>query len=108
VLLDLESANTFLAGIDLAFLFATFWTPPQRRRHERKCLERYHAGLCAHGVRGFSFSELVHDYRVAIAMMIFYPIWDAIGGKSSRAYWWPKMQCLMAAYDELDCRELTR
>ena len=58
------------------------------------------------GVGTSSFEELFDDYRVAIAMMIFYPIWDKVIGGSDRSYWWPKMQCLCDAYEDLNCREL--
>jgi hypothetical protein len=99
--------NTFLAAIDLAFLFATFWTPQQRHENDRelKCLRRYHEKLIESGVRGFDLDRLFTDYRTAVAMMVFYPIWDCVIGGSRRAYWWPKLQCLTAAYRDWKCEE---
>ena len=108
ILMDLESANTFLAGVDLAFMFATFWPRAVRQedQRERRCLMRYHQRLGQRGIGAFGFDQLFDDYRVAIAMMIFYPIWDKVIGGSNRSYWWPKMQCLCDAYEDLNCREL--
>jgi hypothetical protein len=109
ILMDLESANTFLAGLDLAFLFATFWprTIRQQDDRERNCLRRYHQRLLAQRpMIDFSFDNLLHDYRLAIAMMIFYPIWDKVVGGSDRTYWWPKLNCLCDAFEDLHCDEL--
>lgn len=42
-----------------------------------------------------------------LADMLFYPVWDQTNG-SSKDYWWPKMQCLISAYQDWECAELGR
>ena len=45
------------------------------------------------------------DYRLMITLMIFVPMWDQTEG-SDRDYWWLKMRCLTAAYQDLECAKL--
>lgn len=106
-LVDWQGASPDLPTIDLTHLFATFWTPEQRRERdrERRLLQRYLAGLHARGVTEYDWQALQHDYRLLLIYMVFYPVWDAVNG-SSKAYWWPKMQCLTSAYRDWECQEL--
>jgi thiamine kinase-like enzyme len=106
-LIDFQGACGDLPAMDLVFLFATFWTPEQRHEHdrERRFLRLYHDALMRHGISGYSWDELVADYRIALAFMLFYPVWDAANG-SKRAYWEPKQHCLASAADDWACREL--
>jgi hypothetical protein len=72
---------------------------------ERRCLERYHQQLAARGV-DFTFDDLLRDYRVAIAMMIFYAGLGC-GRRGSRpSYWRPKMDCLLGAFRDHQCESL--
>lgn len=106
-LIDFQGACGDLPTMDLVFLFATFWTPAQRHEHDRErgSLRLYHDALMRHGITGYSWDDLVTDYRIALTFMIFYPVWDATNG-SKRAYWEPKLHCLASAADEWACREL--
>jgi hypothetical protein len=107
-MIDLESAHTFLPGLDLYYLFATFWSRAQRREGDRemRCLRRYHEQLQARGLAGLTFENVVQDYRIAIALMVFHPVWDKVVGGSRRQYWWPKMKCLCEAYVDWNCDQL--
>jgi hypothetical protein len=67
-------------------------------------LRRYHQQLIIHGVRNYSWEDLLLDYRLMITKMLFDPFLDY--DPHNRTYWWPKMQCLAAAYDDLDCKTL--
>ena len=91
-LLDWQSPVVDLAGYDLANLLATFWTPAQRyyEGHEQKLLQRYYQTLCAHGVTGYSWEELLMDYRCGLIYWFLVPVQDRYGG-ASKDYWWPKM-----------------
>ena len=106
-LVDWQGASPDLPSIDLTHLFPTFWTPEQRheRDRERRLLQRYLAGLHAGGFTGYDWEALQDDYRLLLIYMVFYPVWDAVNG-SSKAYWWPKMQCLTSAYRDWACQEL--
>ena len=54
----------------------------------------YCAGAC---IRYFTVAGLIYWLLV--------PVQDCYGG-SSKEYWWPKMQCLVAAFREWDCERL--
>jgi hypothetical protein len=107
LLVDFDSASANFAAYDLAYLLPTFWTPAQRAEggREQRALERYHAALCTAGVENYTFADLHTDYRHMVVHMLFDPIHDAVAG-SSRAYWWPKLQCLAGAFRDLDCAAL--
>jgi Ecdysteroid kinase-like family len=106
-LIDFQGACGDLPTMDLVFLLATFWTPEQRheRRREERLLHAYHDALTRNGITTYTWEQLVEDYRIALAFMLFYPVWDAING-SSRDYWEPKLRCLASAADDWRCREL--
>jgi hypothetical protein len=106
-IIDFQNPKADFAALDLVYLFATFWTPEQRREggREERLLRRYLARLHASGVVGFGWDDLMTDYRLMIVLMIFFPLWDRVNG-SRREYWWPKMQCLTGAYRDLDCHAL--
>jgi hypothetical protein len=105
-LIDWQGAGTDFNGFDLVHLFG-FWTAAQRRvgNRQERLLRRYHAGLLAHGVRDYSWEDLLGDFRLMLTILLLYPVWDETNG-SARSYWWPKMQCFSDAYRELDCEEL--
>lgn len=106
-IIDFQSPKADFAALDLVYLFATFWTPEQRREHDReeRLLRRYHRALQGCGISGFSWDDLLADYRLMVLLMIFFPLWDQVNG-SKRAYWWPKLQCLTGAYRDLGCKDL--
>ena len=103
-LIDFQGPATDLCTIDLVFLFATFWTSAQRQEGEReqRLLRCYHQALQARGVQAYSWDDLMADYRLALIFMLSYPIWDQTNG-SRKSYWWPKLQCLTAAFQDWDC-----
>jgi Phosphotransferase enzyme family len=106
-LLDWQSPTVDIAGYDLANLCATFWTSAQRHeaQREQKILERYHTVLRAHGVASYTWEDLLTDYQTGLIYWLLVPVQDRYGG-SRKEYWWPKMQCLVAAFREWRCAEL--
>ena len=106
-LIDFQGACGDLPAMDLVFLLAAFWTPEQRRdgRREERMLQVYLDALGRSGVVGYTWDDLVADYRISLAFMIFYPAWDALNG-SSREYWEPKLLSLTSAAEDWQCREL--
>lgn len=106
-LIDFQGPKGDFCSNDLVHLFATFWTQEQRHQDQRelRCLRRYHAALQAHGVRGYSWDQLLDDYRLMLICMLQLTVWDQTNG-SARSYWWPKMQCLVAAYRDHDAGRL--
>lgn len=106
-LLDWQSPVVDIAGYDLANLCATFWTSEQRQEAQRevKALEQYYATLQTHGVTNYSWKDLLTDYQTGLIYWLLVPLQDRYDG-SSKAYWWPKMQCLVAAFRDWHCAEL--
>jgi len=106
-LVDFQDVSANFSTYDLVYMFATFWTPEQRhdQDRERQLLERYYQQLQQHGVQNYAWAELWTDYRVMLALMIFDPIWNQIDG-SRQTYWWPKLQCLIGAFQDLGCAQL--
>ena len=104
-LVDFQSVCTDFAARDLVYLLSTFWTCEQRQRHESALLTRYHQVLTEQGVTGYSLTMLFEDYRLALIDMIFHPLWDTTYGAES-AYWRPKLECLVAAYQDWNCEAL--
>ncbi len=103
-LLDWQSPSVDLGAYDLVNLCATFWTSAQRNKLDREMsiLQRYHHGLLRHGVTGYSWEQLLADYRSGLIFWVLMPVQDGADGAAKR-YWWPKMQCLIAAFDEWEC-----
>ncbi len=106
-LLDWQSPGFDIGGYDLANLCATFWTPEQRHegQREERMLRRYYATLQAHGVNQYTWEDLVTDYQLGLIYWVLMPVQDGADG-SRKDYWWPKMQCLVAAFREWHCEEL--
>lgn len=106
-LLDWQSPGVGLAGYDLVNLLATFWTSEQRRSEgrEQALLQRYYATLCANGVKDYTWGDLLLDYRHGLIFWLLMPVQDCYGG-AGKDYWWPKMQCLVAAFRDWECERL--
>jgi Ecdysteroid kinase-like family len=106
-LLDWQSPTVDIGGYDLANLCATFWTSAQRHaaQREQQILRRYHAVLQAHGVRDYTWPNLLTDYQAGLIYWLLVPLQDRYDG-AGKDYWWPKMQCLVAAFREWHCADL--
>lgn len=106
-LVDFQDASGNLPAFDLVFMFAIFWTVEQRHEDDRemRLLRRYHEVLCDNGVTNYSWDDLLRDYRVALTLIVFFVVFDAASG-ASYGYWWPKIQCLVANFRDLDCMAL--
>ncbi len=105
-LIDWQGPEVHIGAVDLANMLATFWTPAQRHEGQRElhALRHYYDTLTAHGVRNYTWEELLDDYRIGLIEWLYMPIWDANNG-SSKDYWWPKMQCLFHAAMDWQCLE---
>ena len=106
-LLDWQSPTFDIGGYDLANLCATFWTSEQRHEDQREesILRRYYAALQARGVHHYSWQNLLTDYRLGLIYWLLVPVQDGADG-SRKDYWWPKMQCLVAAFRNWRCEAL--
>jgi hypothetical protein len=90
---------------DIAYMVAVHWYPERRARFEASLLDRYHAGLCAGGVKGYSREQLQRDYQQAVLLSLMIPVWQHSLGIAP-VVWWPHLNRLLAAVDDLDCARL--
>jgi hypothetical protein len=106
-LLDWQSPEVDLCGNDLANMLAAFWTREQRLQAGREvaCLRLYHRALVDRGVVGYTWDDLVTDYRCGLLYWLLVPLQDAADG-SDPDYWMPKLTCLEAAVRDWGCLEL--
>lgn len=104
VLIDWDSWRVGRAAADLAYMMALHWYPERRARLEARFLERYHAGLCAHGVTDYSLERLWEDYRLSVIGQLAIPVWQQTFGLPP-AVWWPHLHRIIAAFEDLDCAE---
>ena len=56
-------------------------------------------------MQDYTWDDLIIDYRPGLIYWLLVPVQDRFGG-ASKDYCWPKMQCLVAAFDEWGCAEL--
>jgi hypothetical protein len=90
---------------DLAYMMAVHWYPERRRRLERALLDHYHAVLLENGVCGYNRADMWEDYRMSVLWHTTTPVFAA-GLKLPPVIWWNNFQRIMAAVDDLGCREL--
>lgn len=106
-MLDWQSPSFDIGAHDLANLCAAFWMPQQRHEHQREqgILRRYLAQLHRHGVSHYEWDDLIEDYQHGLIYWLLVPVQDG-GDGSPKDYWWPKMQCLIHAFQDWHCDAL--
>jgi hypothetical protein len=90
---------------DLAYMMAMHWYPERRKRSERSLLDHYHEVLLENGVRNYTRADLQDDYRLSVLWQSLTPVLF-VGFKLPPVIWWNNLQRIMAAVDDLGCREL--
>jgi hypothetical protein len=105
-LVDLCTCRVRPAANDLAYMMALMWFADVRDRWERPLLERYHDGLLAAGIERYSYDDFLHDYRFAVIVHLFTPVFQAAGGPVGPTTWWYSLERITAAFHDLDCAQL--
>jgi hypothetical protein len=105
-LVDLGTSRIRPPTNDLAYFMALMWFPDVRERWERPLLERYHRGLLEAGVEGYSRESFQWDYRFAVIVHLFTPVFQACGGIVGPSTWWYSIERITAAFHDLGCAEL--
>jgi phosphotransferase family enzyme len=105
VFIDWDAWRVGRAALDLAYMMAVHWFPERRARLEAPLLERYHAGLRAHGVTAYGIDRLWEDYRLSVIAHLSIPVWQH-SLKIPPRVWWPHLHCIVAAFDDLGCAAL--
>ena len=60
---DWQTSNYLGAGMDAAYFLGSALDRKTRQVVEKDLLREYHSALEAHGVKNYSFNELLDDYR---------------------------------------------
>ena len=102
---DWDGWRVFVPTSDLAYMMAVHWYPERRQRLERALLDHYHAVLLESGVCSYNRAEMQEDYRRSVLWQTIVPVFQA-GLKLPPVIWWNNFQRIMAAVDDLGCREL--
>ena len=66
VVFDWQTATAGRGADDLARIVTMGLTIPQREQHDRRLIERYHAGVVRSGVSGYTLDECVLDFRAGL------------------------------------------
>ena len=104
-LFDWDSWRTGVATNDLAYMMATHWYPERRRRLEQPLLDYYHATLVANGVYDYDRRALDDDYRLSVLWQLITPVSQA-AIELPPLIWWSHIERIVAAIDDLGCRDL--
>jgi hypothetical protein len=104
-IIDWDAWRVALGAADLAYMMALHWYPERRARLEGPLLERYHVGLLAHGVTGYTLEDLRADYRLSVLGQLMVPVWQQSLGIHP-AVWWSHLHRSLAAFEDLDCAAL--
>jgi hypothetical protein len=105
-LVDLCTCRVRPPTNDLAYMMALMWFPDVRARWERPLLERYHDGLLAAGIEHYSWQDFMHDYRFAVIVHLFTPVFQAAGDGVGPTTWWYSLERILAAFHDLKCEQL--
>lgn len=102
------SLTTWLGVYDLAYAMVLDWEIETRRHLEMLILKQYHETLIECGITGYSWEQLLDDYRLSVAMGVYIATEYCRSGVNHR---WisTHMQMLcraMTACDDLACSEL--
>ncbi len=74
VILDWQLASYGSGPRDLAYFIAQGFDPERRKAVGDELLALYHATLVEHGVRGYSFEQCRHDYRLGLLLSMLIPL----------------------------------
>lgn len=104
-LLDWEGWSIEPGPHDLASLLALHLPPSERHAAHNQLIAHYAARLRALGVLDYDESACWADYRLAVARRVLSPVALWSRGSKTRT-WWPMLEHITAAYDEMRCDEI--
>lgn len=105
LLIDWKSWSIQPGAADLAHMMGIFWFSERRARLEQPLPQRYLERLLSDGITGYRWDDLWFDYLLAICNLMFYPAWQWSVGLPDWM-WWPHLERLATAYEDLHCEEV--
>jgi hypothetical protein len=103
------SLATWLGVSDLSYAMAHWWPVDERRACERPMLQRYYDTLIQRGVQGYSWRQLLEDYRLSIGLSLYVAVgWCAqlADPLPMKWLWWGQLQKALPAYFDWDGESL--
>jgi hypothetical protein len=87
--IDWQLSGSDSAATDIAYLLVSGLRPNERKAHERRIVESYHADLNSHGVTGYPLDQFWQSYRLGIARQaMFYMTAFAMDDMTPVLDWW--------------------
>jgi hypothetical protein len=103
------SLTTWLGVSDLAYLMVQYWDISSRRNLEIFVLREYHRHLIANGVTGYTWDQLLADYKLCVVQGLYTVTeWCIKSADRDRMrwLWWLELQRMIQAFFDLGCGEL--
>ncbi len=103
------SLTTWLGVSDVAYMMVHWWDTDLRRQWELPILRQYHQSLMQYGVAGYTWEQLVRDYKLTAVQSIYVATeWSVLEEDRTTMQWvWlPQLHKAMAAFFDLDCETL--
>lgn len=103
------SLTTWLGVSDIAYMMVHWWKTNLRRNFEIPILREYHDNLISFGVTGYTWEQLIYDYKLAAIQSIYVAIeWCVFDEQRQKMKWvWlPQLQKSMTAFFDLQCSDL--
>ena len=104
-LIDWQLWHPDVGPKDLAFMIGLHWDRAAREQLELHLLHFYHQELLSAGVSGYSFDDLMLDYRRCLVRNLTFPI-IAWSRGVPREEWRNRLDYALAAYRDHDAAEL--
>lgn len=102
------SLTNWLGVYDIAYAIVLDWDIELRQRCEMPILRRYHERLTERGVAGYTWEQLLDDYRLCVPMCVYIATEYCRGGVNEKwaHVWLPMLQRALTACDDLNCSAL--
>ncbi len=90
---------------DLAFMIALHWFPERRVALEQELLKSYYDVLESSENKSLTWENCWTSYRLSVIKQLLTPVYQWGNGLRPRT-WWPNLERVMIAFDDLQCAEL--
>ena len=105
IFVDWEDWQYNPPAFDLAYMIALHWYPDHRARHEEHLLRTYHDALLREISTGYSWEQLMADYRLGHLRNFIVLLFQLNMGEPGEG-WWPHVERLFLSFEDLDCGAL--
>ena len=106
IFIDWEEWTRGISGYDLAYMMALQWSGDRRKHLELPLLSTYYQALMDSNDINYSFDDLVCDYRLGCLRNFIIPAFLLEMGIEPYI-WWPYIEKLYIAYEDLECEKFT-